>query len=852
MARQARTGWMVAGLASRGRRLLSAAVAIVIGVAFLALSLATITTAQRGMEDAVGAGLRDAGLVVTGPEGAPVEGATYDEIAALPGVADVRGEASVSAETTSRDWVYGTTVPAAGVTLLQGEMPDAEGEILANPELGEGLDVGDELTLVRPTDGSEEAGGEPAAASVTVTVSGFADFGEMTALAFGPGFAAGEGTLRTIDPAMTYDAVLLDLADGADEAQVRAAVTDVWSEAVVQTGPEAAAERVAAFTGGTNVLAAILLGFGAVALATAAIVIANTFTITLAQRTGELALLRAVGATIAQVRRQVLLEAAVLGLAASAVGVGLGLLGSWGLLQLAGRLDLGIPLGDGLAVTPVVVLVPLVVGLVVTVLASLWPAVRATRVSPLAALRPAGQATERRRVGWVRLGIALLLVGLGTALMLYAASSRDVLSGVLGGLVSFVGVLVAAVVVVPAAVRALGLGARLVGAPGRLAVDNAVRNPGRAASTSAALLVGVTLITMTSIGAASAERTALGEIDSAYAVDFMVEAGSQYVEPEATDETSGEDGAEEIPSEVVAVALPTGTEARVAAAEGVETARAVDTAYLTLDESMMGTMAMGLDPARDGDVVRGAGLADLEPGTIGMGNSMLAMSGLEPGDTLPVHGPGGNADLRVVELAVGYSVAVNEQDLARLGGDTVEPGAVLVRLADDADVARAMSGIQEVADADGLALSGAAMERALITQVLDVLVLVTTGLLGVAVVIAVVGIANTLSLSVVERHREHALLRGLGLTRGQMRGMLLTEGVLLAVVSAGLGLLLGVGYAVLGIQTLLPEGTPVQLAVPWGTVGLIVGVALVAGALASVLPARKAARVSPAEGLAAA
>ncbi len=847
MARQARTGWMVAGLASRGRRLLSAAVAIVIGVAFLALSLATITTTQRGMEDAVGAGLRDASLVVTGPEGMPVEAGTYDEIAALPGVADVRGEAAVSAETTDREWVYGSTVPVAGVTLLKGEMPDAEGEILANPGLAEGLDVGDQLTLVTPTGGSGDTAEEPSGQRVTVTVSGFADFGEMTALAFGPGFAASESTLRTVDPDLTYDAVLLDLADGADAAQVRADVADVWSDAVVQTGPEAAAERVAALTGGTNVLAAILLGFGAVALVTAAIVIANTFTITLAQRTGELALLRAVGATTAQVRRQVLLEAAVLGLAASTVGVGLGLLGSWGLLRLAGRFDLGLPLADGLAVTPVVVLVPLAVGVVVTVLASLWPAVRATRVSPLAALRPEGQAAEHRRVGRVRLGLAVLLVGAGTALMLYAASSRDVLSGVAGGLVSFVGVLVAAVVVVPAAVRALGLGARLVGAPGRLAVDNAVRNPGRAASTSAALLVGVTLITMTSIGAASAERTALGEIDSAYAVDFMVEAGSQYVEPD-----SAEQATDEGPADVVALALPAGTEARVADAEGVETARAVDTAYLTLDESMMGTLALGLDPARDGDVVRSPGLADLEPGTIGMGSSMLVMNGLEPGDTLPVHGPGGSADLRVVELAVGYSVAVSEQDLATLGGDAVEPGAVLVRLADDADVAGAMSGIQEVADADGLSLSGAAMERAVVTQVLDVLVLVTTGLLGVAVVIAVVGIANTLSLSVVERHREHALLRGLGLTRGQMRGMLLTEGVLLAVVSAGLGLLLGVGYAVLGIQTVLPEGTPVQLAVPWGAVGLIVAVALVAGALASVLPARKAARVSPAEGLAAA
>lgn len=845
MARQARTGWMVAGLASRGRRLVSAALAIVIGVAFLALSLATITTAQRGLEDAVGAGLRDAALVVTGRDGDMIEVGAYDQVAALPEVSHVRGEASVSAETTSREWVYGTTVPAAGITLLRGQVPQARGEVLANPELAEGLEVGDRITLVRPADDAGvEAGDGP---TTTLTVSGVADFGQMSALGFGPGFAAQDSTLRDIDPGLSYDAILLDPAPGADEAGIRTAVAGILPDAVVQTGPEAAAERVALYTDGTDVLAAILLGFGAVALATAAIVIANTFTITLAQRTGELALLRAVGATVAQVRRQVLLEAVLLGLLASAAGVGLGLLGSWGLLGLAARFQTGIPLADTLVVTPLVVLVPLAVGLVVTVLASLWPAVRATRVSPLAALRPAGEASGRRRTGWVRIALSLLLVGVGTAAMLYAASARDVPAGVLGGLVSFVGVLVAAVVLVPAAVRALGLGARLAGAPGRLAVDNAVRNPGRAASTSAALLVGVTLITMTSIGAASAEHTALGEIDGAYAVDFLVEGGSRYVEPDAAATATPED-----PAQVEGIALPAGIQARIAGVEGVQAARVVDTAYLRLDESMMGTLALGLDPARDGDVMRSPDLVDLEPGTLGMGNALLAMNGLEPGDVLPVHGPGGSADLRIVKLAVGYNVAVSQQDLARLGGGAVVPGSVLVRLAEDADVAAAMSSIQDIADADGLAMSGAAMERAVITRILDVMVLVTTGLLGVAVVIAVVGIANTLSLSVLERHREHALLRGLGLTRGQMRGMLLTEGVLLALVSAALGLLLGTGYAVLGIQTLLPEDTAVQPVVPWGTVAVIAAVALLAGALASVLPARRAARVSPAEGLAAA
>ncbi|MFB9733004.1 FtsX-like permease family protein [Ornithinimicrobium kibberense] len=825
--------WRTAGLASRGRRLLSAAVAIVIGVAFLAASLALLTTAQRGMEDAVAAGVRDADLVLT-VEGEGISTEGYDDAAALDDVASVRGETVVMGERTPQEWVAGAPVPVAGVTLLEGRMPAAAGEVVVNADLAEDVPVGETLELAG--EALEDAGAPDV---TTVEVVGVADFGDTDPmLSFGPAFAADDATLRQVEPELTYGSVMVDLVDGADDPAAREALLAAVPGADLQTGAEAAADRVARLTGGTNVVGAILLGFGAVALLTAAIVIANTFTITLAQRTSELALLRAVGATKRQVRSLVVLEAVVLGLVSSAVGVGVGLLAGTGLLSLGRRFDLGIPLPEGLALTPVVLGVPLLVGLLVTVLASLWPAARATRVSPLAALRPAGPSGDRHRVGRVRIALAVLLVGAGVAAMVHAATSRDMVVGVLGGVVSFVGVLVAAVVLVPAAVRLLGLGARVAGVPGRLAVDNAVRNPGRAAATSAALVVGVTLITMTSVGAATGQRTAMGEIDESYSVDLVLSAGAEYLD-------DGTDRLDALP-------VPADRADRVRAVEGVSTARVADTAYLTLGEEMGGgTAAVGIDPARDGDLVRGGEqLASLVPGTVGMSGAMLVMYALEPGDLVEVAGPGGSAELEVVPFALGYDLAVNVADLATLGGDAVAPGAVLVRLAEDVDVADAMGAVADVADESSLQVSGSAAERAVVTQVLDVLVLVTTALLGVAVLIAVVGIANTLSLSVLERHREHALLRGLGLTRGQMRSMLLVEGVLLALVSALVGLGLGLGYAALGVQTILPEGVPVQLAVPWGRVGIIVGVALLAGVLASVLPARRAVRVSPAEGLA--
>ncbi|GAA5164185.1 ABC transporter permease [Ornithinimicrobium tianjinense] len=847
---------MTTGLASRGRRLLSAAVAIVIGTAFLTASLVVLGTAKAGTEEAVAAGFRDADLVVSRTEAATLDAAGYDKVAALDGVGRVRGETTVGVHRGQQDFLPAAPVPVAGVSLLAGDLPAATGEVLINQQLADdGFGPGDALE-VTPFPGPE--GERP---PVTLTVSGVADLGPTNpVLDFGPGLATTDATLRSLDPMLTYDAVVLHLQPGATEAQVRAALADAIPGAEVQTGPEAAEARVATMTGETEVFAAVLLGFGAVALLTAAIVIANTFTITLAQRTGELALLRCIGATRAQVRRWVVLEAVVLGAVASAAGVGLGVAAGAGLVALGRRLDLGVPLDLGLQLDPVSLLLPVLVGTVVTVLASLWPAVRATRVSPLAALRPVGPAADRFRMGWVRLALSLALVGSGVAAMLYAASARDVLAGVAGGVVSFVGVLVGGTLLVPAAVRALGVGARAAGVPGRLAVDNAVRHPGRAAATSAALLVGVTLITMTSVGAATGERTALGEIDKEYAVDLLLTSGS--VVPDETGragsgESEGEGdgvpvGGPASPDSMVPVPLSPLVADQLADVRGVAEVVTGEVAPVVLGESWAVTTALAVDPQDLSAVVRSAELvASLEPGTVGLSDLDLAVNGLEPGDTLTVHGTRADLDLTVVELGLGQAVALHPDTLNELAGDDVSPGGVLARLAADADLAHVMGEVDRIAAADALLVEGGAISRATVVRVLDVLVIVATALLGVAVLIAVVGIANTLSLSVVERHREHALLRGLGLTRGQMRGMLLTEGVLLAVVSAGLGLTLGMGYAFLGIQTLLPVDTEARLAVPWARVGVIVGVALLAGVLASVLPARRATRVSPAEGLAA-
>lgn len=822
---------MTAGLATRGRRLVAAAVAIVIGTAFLAATLSLLGTATRGVQDAAAAGLRDVDLVLTGADEDSLSPRDREAAVAVPGVGRVAGQAEVYLQVGLEIFV-GATSPGLGSVLVDGRFPQTAEEIaVTRAARSAGLDVGETLNLsgFAPPDVADPP-------SADVEVVGVVDPAPGSRLNMGPGFLGTDAMLRQVDPNLSYTALHVYLEDGADSAQVRAALLDAVPGAVQFTGQERAQAAVQEVAGGADVMTALAVGFGAVALATAGIVIANTFTITLAQRQRELALLRCVGASTAQVRRLVLLEALLLGVIASVAGLALGLAAAAILLLIAQRTGVdAIPTGTGLAITPLALIVPLVCGVLVTVLAGLWPAVRATRVAPLEAMRPTEQAPThrldlRRLIG----GGAIFVIGL--ALMVLGAVARDPNLGIVGGLVSFTGVVIAAVVLIPLLVRALGAAVRSAGVPGRLAVDNAVRNPGRAAATGTALLVGVTLITMTSVGAATGERTVMGEIDAAYAVDLVATAPDGLTSPANAPRLEQLD--------------PALTSA-IGSIEGVAGTRSVPSVVLGMGQWEDPILSIGLD-AEGSDVIRSAEqLASLEPGTLGLGNVTQAIHGIGVGDQVTMHGPGGTRELRVVEFGLGSGVvALNTEDLTALNAGPAPHGVLLLRLADGVDPAQVLDDLREVGQPAGVTFDGPAAERGSIVQILDILVLLATALLAVAVIIAVVGIANTLSLSVIERHREHALLRAMGLTTRQLRLMLLIEGTLLAAVSSLIGVALGVLYGRLGAQTVLPDDIDVRLTVPALRITLIIATAVAAGLLASVLPARRATHVTPAQGLA--
>jgi putative ABC transport system permease protein len=598
---------------------------------------------------------------------------------------------------------------------------------------------------------------------------------------------------------------------------VRAVLTGAG--VTVRTGTEQAAAAATALTGDADWLTAILLVFATVAVLVAGLVIANTFAVLLAQRTRDLALLRCIGATAAQVRRSVLAEAVLTGLAASALGVLAGIGLSAAVSAVAGATDSPIPLA-GISVPVYAVLAGLAVGTLTTLLAALAPARASTRVAPLAALRPVDPAPLRSRGGVLRLVLGLLLLVPGIGLMALGVVGAAVLLALAGGVLSFLGVVLLAQRAVPPVVAAIGrLLGRVGGVPGRLAAGNAIRNPRRTAATATALLIGVTLTTAMVVGASSTRATAQAGLAAAYPTDVVVDAGGEPV--------------------------PAAVQEQLAAVDGVVATTGMVGASVTGPDGQEGWVT-GVDPVQALPVLRSSAHLTLpEQGQIVLPTWAEDSWSAQPGDTVTLTAGDRSRTLTVVagETGAPLMTAVDLQGLSPGAAITV----VELRLADDVDQTAVTDRITDLAGTavPTAIVTGLASERAAIDSVLDVLLLVVTGLLGVAVVIALIGVGNTLALSVVERRQESGLLRALGLTRGQLRGLLAWEAVLVAGVAALLGVLLGGAYGLVGAASVLGNLGEIVFSVPWLQVGAIVLVATLAGLLASVLPARRAAKTPP-------
>ena len=864
-------------------RLVAAGVAIGIGTAFVAATLLAGAAMTRTTYDAVTTGYADADLVVTD---GTVSDATLEVVSSTPGVRAVQGYLELLVELRGPDGQTFLPSRAAAVdpslepaVLVAGRLPTGPGEVALPDATAEllGVRTGGRIeatqTGYRVSDDGTESSEERTDELTVVGLLAQPAAAFLTSGGVAVVTADRLDTWRTFMETAPEDAAYwyatVDVASPDDVARVQSELRSALGTdgpLQVRTLDEQAQKVTADLTGDANQLTAIVLGFAAVALLVAALVIANTFQVIVAQRTRTLALLRCVGADRAQLRRSVILEALLVGIGSSTAGLVLGTaLVQGALLVLNGRFT-DVPLPRVVAITPAVVLVPLVIGTAVTVLAGLAPARAATRVSPLAALRPADAPRVDDRSGRARAVVAaVLVIGGASGLVLgsVVAARLDTLLGLgvgmLGGAASFLGVVVGSVFWVP---RLVGWTGRLLGSSptARLAAANSLRNPRRTAATSAALFIGVTLVAMMATGAAST-RTALDvTLSQQFSVDVSVGTVDMGEGPRR---------------------LPTGFSEQAAAIEGVGVLTELTGATLELvpaDPSAAPVPylgAFGVDPADAVAVVRApeqvAGLSD---STVIVPSDMAGYMGVVDGQDVVLRrqlegtadseasaekgtgqpqgaaGPTVTLTARVTELP-GFGLLLTSATL-----DALVPQAPVthlwMQLADPDDAERVVGAVTSAASESGESLEtvGASVERAYYQRVVNTLLAVVIGLLGVAVIIALVGVTNTLSLSVLERRRESATLRALGLSRRQLRGTLAIEGMLIAGVGSVVGSVLGTLYGWAGARTLLGNLADVGLTVPWRDLAIVITVGLLAGLLASVLPGRSAARTSPVEALA--
>ncbi|MET0764595.1 MAG: ABC transporter permease [Blastococcus sp.] len=715
----------------------------------------------------------------------------------------------------------------AGFTLRAGDAPAGPREVAVDAATAEkqGFAPGDPITILF-ADGPRD-----------FTVSGIAGFGEADNLAGATMAAFDLATAQQVlGKVGVFDSIDVQAESGVSPEELRDRVAAalpggleaVTSDEVVAESSEAVADALGFFTTG-------LLGFAAISLLVGALIIWNTFSILVAQRTRELALLRAVGASRRQVRFSVVAESFVIGLVAAGLGLGLGIGVAAGLRAALGAVGIEVPTTT-LQVEPRTIVAALLVGVVVTVFAALLPARQATKVAPVAALRAVD--APAKRVGRVRiaLGSLLTLAGAAGLASAIAAEGHLQLAGI-AMLLTLVGVLTLAPLIATAVTTVVGAPlARFGGTTAALARRNALRNPRRTANTATALMIGLALVSTVTVVASSMKASVADVIADSNRADFILKATSQAapgLPPQLAEDLRAVDGVEVVSEMRFGPAQIDGATTFVAAIDPASAERTADLQVSTGSVAdLHGTSVLVSDPVAEAE---GWAIGDSVEITYAQtGTQRFTVAGTF-GNTAML-GSDYVTDLATHEANIGSALDV----------------AVMVVAAEGADLDAVRAAMEPVVDAYPVAqLDDAASFTESQAATIDQLLAIVTMLLALAVIIALLGIVNTLALSVFERTRELGLLRAVGMTRRQVRAVVRWESVIVAVLGALLGSALGLAFGAALTRGLAEEGLTV-LEIPGGRLAVYVLAAALAGVLAAIGPARRAAKVDVLQAVAAA
>jgi putative ABC transport system permease protein len=833
-------------LAARKLRLGLSAFAIVLGVAFVVGSFVFTDTLDETFErifadsnsDVIVRPVLGEGdqFQFTGGDARTLPAAMVDELAGVEGVDRADGvvsNQSVFVIDSEDRLVGGTGAPGIATNwndapaedgsvplqIVEGREPRTAGEVVLEAKTADraGYGVGDQVTLVMPGDPPQ----------LRARLVGITDFGNGNSLAGATLTLFDTRTAQDLllDGEDVFNSIAVTAADGTDVGQLRDRIVQTLPDGVeARTGAEVAEENEDAIQQALGFFNTFLLIFAAIALFVGIFLILNTFSILVAQRTQEMALFRALGAGRRQVTRSVLVEAVAVGVVGSTLGLLLGL-GVAQLLKLAFALfglDLG---GAGLVLRPRTVFVAYAVGIVVTLVAAYVPARRAARVPPVAALRDdvvlPHTSLRMRRV----LGAVLTLAGavsMGVGLFAEVPQAGTFVGG--GVAAVFVGIALLAPILGPPIVRVIaGWFPRAFGTVGLLARENAQRNPRRTAATASALMIGLALVAAMSVLGQSTNRSIDRALDDGLQAQFVVSnAVGQPFSPALADQIAGLDGVAEVARVRYNAAQADGDDVFLAAFDPAAYAQAAEFEITSgSDDLQSDAVLVSEDYAREQGVRVG---------------EMVAIALPAATREVEVGGIFASTQLLFADLVVGL-------DTLESGGIRPADSTVYVVSEQGADPAEIRSGIEEAADElPMVAVKDQEAFKAEQRSQVNQLLYLVYALLGLAIIIAILGIVNTLALSVLERTREIGLLRAVGLSRPQLRRMVQLESVAIAVLGAVLGIGLGLLFGI-ALQRSQAESGLEVLAVPWVQLIIFVVLAALVGILAALWPAARAARL---------